>query len=231
MDEWIANESEKYWEKSGPSNDLGPKAIDLYKRFGFFPIGDTCTPGGGSWPWWYHVDEETERRWGEDPAAWWEGFFSYGQRTVGEVSKLSKDTSKRVTSVLPAEKSGEIIIPIIESIVCNIPRVFQVNIINSEGFMPGVPTDFEVEVPGEVSGRGVRGIRVNGLPKSLVSYILRDRVAPVEMELEAYENCSRERLLELIEMDPWTKTEEQAKGLLNSVLSLPFHEEMRKHYK
>ena len=34
-------------------------------------IGDTCNPGGGSWPWWYHTDAETERRWHEDPAAWW----------------------------------------------------------------------------------------------------------------------------------------------------------------
>ncbi|MGQ9596274.1 MAG: family 4 glycosyl hydrolase [Thermoproteota archaeon] len=231
LDEWIARRSEKYWEKIGPSSDLGPKAVDLYRRFGVFPIGDTCTPGGGSWPWWYHVDEATERGWREDPNAFWEGFFSYGRRTVEEIIGLSKDDSIGVTSVFPPEKSGEIIVPIIESIACDIPRVFQVNIINSEGLVPGVPMDFEVEVPGKVSKRGIQGIRVNGLPKPLIAYVLRDRVAPVEMELEAYESSSRERLLELIEMDPWSRTEEQAKGLLNEILSLPYHEEMRQHYK
>ncbi|MEM2088371.1 MAG: hypothetical protein QXF52_06835 [Thermoproteota archaeon] len=230
LDEWISRDSEKYWEKISPSSDLGPKAVDLYKRFGAFPIGDTCTPGGGSWPWWYHTDEETERRWRENPEAWWEGFFSYGRRTVEEIMRISGGT-RRVTEVFPAEKSGEMIVPIIESIACNIRRVFQVNIINSEGLVPGVPADFEVEVPAEVSRRGVQGIRVNGLPKPLVSYILRDRVAPVEVELEAYENGSRERLLELVEMDPWTKSEEQARGLLNKIFSLPYHEEMRQHYK
>ncbi|MEM3029490.1 MAG: alpha-glucosidase/alpha-galactosidase [Thermoproteota archaeon] len=230
LDDWVARDAEKYWEKINPSSDLGPKAVDLYKRFGVFPIGDTCTPGGGSWPWWYHTDKETERRWRENPEAWWEGFFSYGRRTVEEIMRLSGDT-RRVTEVFPAEKSGEMIVPIIESIACNIPRVFQVNIINSEGFVPGVPADFEVEVPAEVSRRGVQGIRVNGLPKPLVAYILRDRVAPVEVELEAYKNGSRDRLLELIEMDPWTKSEEQARSLLNKILSLPHHEEMRQHYK
>ncbi|MEM2350895.1 MAG: hypothetical protein QXT26_00625 [Thermoproteota archaeon] len=229
LDEWIAKNSEKNWEKIGPSSDLGPKAIDLYKRFGVFPIGDTCTPGGGSWPWWYHVDEETERRWMEDPKAWWEGFFLHGQRIVEEMMRLSKDTGRIIAH--PTNKSGEIIVPLIESIACDIQRVFQVNIINSEGFMPGVPMDFEVEVPAEVSRRGIQGIRVKGLPKSLVAYILRDRVAPVEVELEAYENGSGERLLELIEMDPWTKCEEQAKILLNKILSLPHHKEMRQHYK
>lgn len=225
LDEWIARRSEKCWEK------IGPKAVDLYRRFGVFPIGDTCTPGGGSWPWWYHVDEATERGWREDPNAFWEGFFSYGRRTVEEIIGLSKDDSIGVTSVFPPEKSGEIIVPIIESIACDIPRVFQVNIINSKGLVPGVPMDFEVEVSGKVSRRGIQGIRVNGLPKPLIVHVLRDRVAPVEMELEAYESNNRERLLELIEMDPWSRTEEQAKGLLNEILSLPYHEEMRQHYK
>jgi len=231
LDEWIAREAEKYWGRIGPSSDLGPKAADLYRRFGVFPVGDTCTPGGGSWPWWYHTDKETERRWKEDPEAWWEGFFSYSRKTVDRMIKEASDTSKRITSVFPAEKSGEIIIPLIESIACNIPRVFQVNIINSEGLVPGIPTDFEVEVKAEVSKRRVQGIRVSGLPKPLVAYILRDRVAPVEVELEAYESRSRERLLELVEMDPWTRSEEQAKTLLNDILSIPYHEEMRRHYK
>ncbi len=231
LDEWIAREAGKHWEKVGFSSDLGPKAFDLYRRLRVFPVGDTCTPGGGSWPWWYHTDVETERRWKEDPESWWEGFFTYNRETVEKIMRVSLDDSKKVTSIFPTEKSGEIIIPLIESIACDIPRVFQVNIINSEGLVPGVPTDFEVEVKAEVSGRGVRGIRAGGLPKPLVAYILRDRMAPVEVELEAYESGSRERLLELVEMDPWTRSEEQAKGLLNDILSIPYHEEMRQHYK
>ena len=47
LDDWIEKRSASYWEKCDPSSELGPKAVDLYKRFGVFPIGDTCTPGRG----------------------------------------------------------------------------------------------------------------------------------------------------------------------------------------
>lgn len=44
-----------------------------------------------------------------------------------------------------------------------------------------------MEVPALVSKRGIQGNKTNGLPDPLVTYILRDRVAPAEMEIEAYE--------------------------------------------
>ncbi|MCX8170357.1 MAG: hypothetical protein N3E47_00070 [Candidatus Bathyarchaeota archaeon] len=231
LDEWIEKEAPKYWEKCPPSDDLGPKAIDLYRKFGAFPIGDTCTPGGGSWPWWYHVNDETERRWREDPRKWW-GFVFETPKVdpVERLLKIVEDPTIRVIDVFPPEKSGEIIVPLIESIACDIPRIFIVNIMNSGDFVPGVPSNFEVEVPALVSRRGVQGIKTHGLPKPLIAYILRDRVAPVEVELEAYERGSKELLLQLIMMDPWTRSEEQARKLLDEILALPLCEEMRKHY-
>jgi len=105
------------------------------------------------------------------------------------------------------------------------------NIQNSGEFVPGVPLDFEVEIPTLVSKRGIQGIKTDGLPEALVCYILRDRVAPVEVELEAYETGDRELLLQLLLMDPWTRSEEQAKNLLEEILALPYHEEMRQHYR
>ena len=53
----------------------------------------------------------------------------------------------------------------------------------------------------------------------------------VEVELEAYETGSKERMLELIMMDPWTKSEEQAKNLLDGIFALPYHDGMREHYR
>ncbi|MEM2479898.1 MAG: alpha-glucosidase/alpha-galactosidase [Candidatus Bathyarchaeia archaeon] len=231
LDEWIEKEAPKYWEKCPPSDGLGPKAVDLYKKFGAFPIGDTCTPGGGSWPWWYHVDDETERRWKEDPRKWWSFVFEPPREDpVERLLKIAEDPTVRITNVFPPEKSGEIIVPLIESIACDIPRVFQVNIMNSGGFVPGVPENFEVEVPALVSKMGVQGIKTHGLPKPLIAHILRDRVAPVEIELEAYERGSKDLLLQLIMMDPWTRSEEQARKLLDEILSLPRCKEMRDHY-
>jgi alpha-galactosidase len=231
IDDWIRKEATTYWKKCYPSCDLGPKAIDLHQKFGAFPIGDTCTPGGGSWPWWYHINKENEKRWNEDPKAWWESYFAYGKRRVEELINLSKDTSASVSNRFPLEKSNEIIVPLIESIVCDIPRVLQVNIQNSNNFVPGIPSNFEVEIPALVSKKGIQGIETEGLPKPLTMYAIRDRVAPVEVELEAYESKNKELLVELLMMDPWTKSRELAVNFLEDILSLPYHEDMRKHYK
>jgi alpha-galactosidase len=88
-----------------------------------------------------------------------------------------------------------------------------------------------LEVPTLVSKRGVQGIRTNGLPGPVLAHLLRDRVAPVEVKLAAYEMGSKELLHQLILMDPWTRSDAQAEDLLAGVLALPFHEEMHEHYR
>ena len=72
---------------------------------------------------------------------------------------------------------------------------------------------------------------VGNVPPALTAYIVRDRVAPIEVELEAYQTGSKELLLQLILMDPHTKSEGQACRLLDDILALPFHEDMRQHYR
>jgi len=231
LNEWIEKKSQKFFEKCGFSSDVGPKAIDLYRRFSVFPIGDTCTPGGGSWPWWYHTDDETEKKWKEDPKSWWKWVLEPSKEdAVSKLIKAVHDPSVKVTSIYPPQKSRESIINIVESLTCDIPRVYQVNVMNTENLVPGVPLDFEVEVPSLINKKGFKGEKTKGLPKAVTSYLLRDRVATVEVELEAYETGSKKRLLDLILMDPWTRSEEQAKSLLEDILALPQHTEMREHY-
>jgi alpha-galactosidase len=231
IDKWIETEAEEYWKTCLPSDELGPKPIDLYKRFGVFPIGDTATTGGGSWPWWYHIDDTTQKRWNEDPDDWYARYFSGLERGIDKIKRTSEDPSANVTEIFPPKYSGEVMVQMIESIACDIPRVLVGNIVNTGDFVPGVPRNFEVEIPTLVSKRGVQGIKTDGLPKPVLSYLLRDRVAPVELELEAYETGNKELLLQLIMMDAYTCSEDQAKGLLEEILALPYHEEMRQHYR
>jgi alpha-galactosidase len=231
LNAWAEKEAPTYWKTCQASSSLGPKAVDLYRRFGAFPIGDTCTPGGGSWPWWYHIDSQTERQWKEDPHEWWERHhFPHVEEQVARISRVAHDTTTKVSDVFPPRRSGEVIVPLVESIACDIPRVLITNIQNKGDFVAGIPRDFEVEIPALVSKRGIEGIRTDGLPAPLISYALRDRVAPVELELEAYEQGSRELLLQLLLMDPWTRSRAQAQSLLTDILALPYHEEMRQHY-
>jgi len=230
LDRWIETDAPKYWETCKPSDYMGPVAVDLYKRFGVFPIGDTCNPGGGSWPYWYHVDDSTEKNWHESPVLWYADYFAWLDRTVAQIRQVGENSTTKVTEAFPPKLSGEVMVPMIEALACDIPRVLVSNIPNSGDFVPGVPRNFAVEIPTLVSKRGIQGIKTDGLPPALTAYIVRDRVAPIEVELEAYRTGSKELLLQLIFMDPYTTSEVQARQLLDDILALPFHQEMRQHY-
>jgi alpha-galactosidase len=230
LDRWIAEKAPEFWKTCGTCHFVGPKPVDLYRRFGIFPIGDTSNPGGGAWPWWYHADDETEKRWQEDTRAWWKWCSDEADQWSVKLDRLLQDYSSRMTSVFPPVKTDESIIPFIESMACDIPGVFYVNIVNERGYVPGVPLDFAVEIPAQVARGGIEGHAAHPLPRAVLAHILRDRVAPVEMELAAYEHHSKEKLVNLILMDPWTRSEKQARAYLDEVLSQPGHERMREYY-
>jgi alpha-galactosidase len=231
IDEWIEKKAPVYWEAGHNSDDVGPKPVDLYRRLGVFPIGDTAAPGGGAWPFWYHTDDETEKRWQEDPWNWYQGYFHSISKTVEDIKRISGDTSIKVTDYFQPKKSGEVFIEMIESIACDIARPLVVNVPNTHEYVPGIPKDVAVEIQALVSARGVQGIRTNGLPRHILARIFHDRIGPMEMELAAYEQGSYELLLQLVLMDPFTKSIDQAKALLDGILALPYHEEMRQHYR
>jgi alpha-galactosidase len=231
LDRWIAEEAPHYWQTCGTGNELGPKKVDLYRRVGAYPIGDTAGDGGGSWGWWYHADDATERRWHENPGAFWQRFFSGGEQEVAEIGQISADPAARVTEHFPPKMSGETIVPMVEALLCDTPRVIISNIPNSGEFVPGVPRDFQVEVPALVSRRGIQGIQTSGLPPAALAHLLRDCVAPVNLELAAYEARDRTLLLELLMQDPWTRSAEQARGMLEEILALPFHSDINVHYR
>ena len=231
LDRWIEREAPKYEAEGREARGLSRKSIDLYKRFGALPIGDTATAMGASWPVWYHSDEATEKAWGLDPGARW---FRYDERcaeTARENIRMAGDDSIKLAERFPRNPSGEVMIPIIESVACDIPRVIIVNMRNRGGLVPGIPEDFEVEIPALVSKRGIQGIQTRGLPKALLAHILRDRVAPTNLELAAHNMGNRELLLQLVMMDPWNRSEDQAAGLIEEVFALPYHGELREHYR
>jgi alpha-galactosidase len=228
--EWVENESSRYFETCGMSDHMGPKPVDIYKRFGVAPIGDTVTVGGGAWGWWYHLDDDTEMRWQEDPRTWWNGYFTSVERTARENYRISQDPNARVTDYLEPVKSQEQMVPIIESIACNIPHTYIVNIPNTGGLVPGLAEDLAVEVPAAIDESGVRGTPTSGLPTLALQTLIHDRVVPWEIELEAYLMGSRRLLVELVALDPWTGSFPQARQFVSEILAMPEHEEMRRHY-
>lgn len=233
IDKWLETKAEDYW-KTNPEGTLGKKKMDLYRKFGVIPIGDTASITGASWPWWYHSDEDAERSWGTDSRKWWWQYIDYISNTPNRLKSIAEDKSLKINEVfgLDRERStGETMIPIIESISCDIPRIFIVNIQNDGEYIPGIPKDFEVEIPALVSKRGIEGIRTKGLPRPIIAYILRDRIAPVEIELEAFNRGSRELLVQLVLTDKWINSIEKANKFIDEIFALPYHKELREHYK
>lgn len=229
IDRWLESEAEKHWE-THPEGTLGRKKMDLYKKLGVIGIGDTASITGASWPWWYHSDAAVEKRWGTDSREWWHGYLDMMRTAPARL----RETARRPEGLAHRDDmqlTGEPMIPIIESIACDIPRVIIANIQNRGEFVPGIPGDFEVEVPTLVSGRGVQGIETTPLPRAVVAHMLRDRVAPVEIELEAYQMGSRALLTHLVMTDKWITSEQQASDLIDEVFSRPYHAELREHYR
>ncbi|HEU5090468.1 MAG TPA: hypothetical protein VFT99_23600 [Roseiflexaceae bacterium] len=231
IDRWIDEQAEALWAAGKRTGELNPKKCDIYRRVGAFPIGDTAGDGGGSWGWWYHRDDATEARWQENPGRFWNGFFTGGEREVAEIKRIGEDPAARVSEHFPPKPSGETIVPLIEALLCDTERVIISNIPNTAGLVPGVPADFQVEVPALVGKRGIQGIATGPLPPAALAYLLRDCVTPTNLELEAYTHGSRDLLRELVMMDPWTTSLEQANALLDGIAALPYHGELREHFR
>jgi alpha-galactosidase len=229
LDRWIEAESERYFARCDPSDPVGPAAVDLYRRFGAFPIGDTATPGGGSWPAWYHGTAEVEAAWNEDPEGWWRVYFEYVAGRVEEIRRIAEDDTQRVSDHFPPQKSDEVMIRMVEAIACDIPTVLIGNVPNRRGYVPGVPADIAVEIPLLCSARGIEGIETGGLPPVITAWMLRDRIAPVTLELDAYTSGRRDALIQLALTDPYTRSVEQAQMLVGDILAL--HPDMAAHYR
>jgi len=231
LDKWVAEKSEAYFAECGSCSHEGPKPVDLYQRFGAFPIGDTANPGGGSWGWWYHSSDEEDQKWKENGWDWYKGYFEGGIKGVQWMHDRARDNSKPVADMFPKGNSHEPMVPIIEGLVTGRECTVIVNVLNDRQYVPGVPVDYEVEVPALVNSNGVMPVRTDGLPRAVLAHLLADRVAPVEVELQAFARGSRALLVDLLMMDPWTKSRAQAEKLLNEILALPYHTEMREYYR
>ena len=231
LDVWIEESADEYHKKGGISRPLGKKRLDFYKKHGVVGIGDTVSWSGASWPWWYHTDPEIEKEYGEyAPEDGWNGYFNSVGKNAKNIIALAADQERKVSEFLPHLDNDDLMVPLVEAIACDIPRILIVNVVNKGNLVPGVPEDFEVEVPALCSAAGVYPIQTKPLPRHIIAHILRDRVAPVEMELEAYLNGNRDFLEELVLMDKWSVSKEQVARFIDEILALPYHKEMKEHY-
>ena len=236
LDEWIETQAEEHWRTHVATGthdtQMARGTIHQYKMYGLMPIGDTPRRGG----WWYHTDQETKMRWFYPP---WGGPDTHEARAVtreqkdGRIARMTEaayDVDVRITEVFGTNRTREQHVPIIDGLINDNEGQFQVNVRN-DGALAGVPDDVAVEVPAVINIKGIQPLRVEPLPrKVLLECILPDWLR-MERGLEAYKTGDRSMLLYGVLDRHQTRTYDQALAVLEDLMGMAGHEEMRDHYQ
>jgi alpha-galactosidase len=236
IDEWIETKAEEYWESHVPKDefdiDNSRAAVDMYRIYGLFPIGDTVRSGS----WKYHYDLKTKKYWygefgGPDSEVGWASYLRRGEERTRNIFRLAREESDALLfKEFPPVRSREKIVPLIDSIANDKDERFVLDVRN-DGAIPGLPDDVAVEIPVRANRKGIRRKDFQGgLPPRLVRMALIPRLVRLEMALEAFHTGDKSVLLEILHRDARTKSDDQARDVLDGILELPFNEEMRKHY-
>ncbi|MCL2319735.1 MAG: hypothetical protein FWC45_06595 [Treponema sp.] len=235
IDEWIEKEAENYWKNHKPTfgdNQMSRGAVDQYKMYGLFPIGDT--PRFAAW--WQNNSLESKKKYyghlgGFDSEIGWKQYLDDMSKHVEQIERTVTDPKIKASDVFKPVQSDEQIIPIIDSIINDKPAVYQVNIPNSGGIIHGFPENLVIECRGVVDGNGVCGIHEPPLPERIVSGVMIPRWAEAESTIYAAKSLTYEGLLSFLLQDRRTKSFEQAQALLDEWLAAPQNEYIRKRIK
>jgi len=236
LDEWIEKKAEKYWrvwrrkQKNPFDIQMSPAAIDMYRWYGLFPIGD-CVRGG---TWKYHWNLRTKKRWfgptgGPDSEIGWKIYLEMHKEWLSRAVEALHDEKTPLTKILPPKMSQESVVPIINSIANDEKGTYQVNIPN-QGVISGIPDNVVVEVPAEIDGKGIHRIPVESLPKRIIKYVIYPRMMRMEWALEAFIQGGRDHLFDWLITDPRTKSTRQVEKVIDAILSIPENGEMAKHF-
>ncbi len=243
LDRWIDEKAEEHWKSAEYLNgqpwaaeQMSPAAVDMYRLYGLYPIGDTVRSAS---PWWYHTDLRTKQKWfgptgGFDSETSWANYLNSLKETLKQLSGWSGDLAT-LKKVYPPRFSGEQHIPFIDAVANSKEILLQLNVPN-EGAITGLPDDAAMEVPTVVKGAGVHRSKINAerigqLPKRLMAHVLLPRMLRMEQILQAFLEGDRESLLLMIAEDHRTTTFENAKALLEEQLRQPWNSEAAKHYR
>ena len=232
IDEWIEKEAESLWSSDDYPEQMSPGAVDAYRLYGLFPIGDAVR---AATPWWHHGSFEAKQKWygnrgGFDSKIGWDNYL--GEKPVANqrMAKLAASPDVSLLEELPLECSGEQHIRIIDAIANDKETTLQLNIPNN-GSIKHIPDDVLVEIPAVVSGQGIRGEIIGEMPALVTHNVLIPRWVRMENILGAYLTGDRRPLLLSLMDDPRSQSFAQARELIDVVLDQPWNREAAKHYR
>jgi len=223
LDEWIRGKGPDYWANFKPGFSdtcLSFAACEQYKLYGLMPIGDTPRFLG----WWYNYNIEAKKRafggiGGFDSDEGWALYLEGLGANLKRIEDAATNGGVRATDIFKPEPSREQIVPIIESLTFDAERIYQVNIPNKGGLVPGFPEDLAVECPAVVNGAGIHGIAQPKLPPRVFAAGMIPRWQAAETLVNAVMHHDRRMLLlRMLEFHD-TRTFAQAEALLGDVFA------------
>jgi alpha-galactosidase len=167
---------------------------------------------------------------GFDSEIGWPQYLDEKNTRLQNYFRLVRDNSIVLQKELPLKRSGEQHIPIIDAMENDHQCLLELNIPN-KGLISGVADDVVVEVPALVSSRGVQGIQVGELPKKLMLHVINPRINKMEQILYAYTHRDNGSLVLSLLEDNRSRGFEQARALIDELLSQPWNKEAQEYYR
>jgi alpha-galactosidase len=115
--------------------------------------------------------------------------------------------------------SGELAIPIIEGLSCDVPCDLAAVNVPNRGFVPGLPEGAIVEVPATVSGGALAPRVMSRLPEGVLA-LLHTQVSINRLLVQAFEEGSRDLLLQAMLLDPTAQSLRAAVQLIDRMFEL-----------
>ncbi|MDI3516237.1 MAG: hypothetical protein PWP09_303 [Thermotogota bacterium] len=185
IDEWI-NSHSRNWRPTNPFDvQFSPAAIDMYRFYGMFPVGDTVRNG----TWKYNRDLETKKKWhgepwgGADSEIGWRWYEEQLTMVIKLLNIIASEKNFKLLSpqsydalfkslnlpeeaieqikreaesiINPEKPSGEQHVPFIKAITGRGKERLVLNVPNKGRILEDIPEDVIVEVPVIVDENGI----------------------------------------------------------------------------
>lgn len=240
LDEWIETKGEEYWRTHVAERthdiQMSRGTIHQYKMYGLMPIGDTPRTSTNTSSWWYHTDLATKKRWfgepfgGPDTEVARPFYVANLEKRLQQMNEVANDPKAKVTDIFGTQKTREQQVPIIDALTNNVEGRFQVNVPN-RGRIEGIPDDVVVEGQAIIDATGIHPIKPTQLPRKIMLEQVFPRWLEMERNLESYRSGDLSMLLWSALTNHQTRTYEQAVAVIQDLLAMTGHEELRAHFK
>jgi alpha-galactosidase len=196
----------------------------LLRRFGLYP--SPASNHVGEYIGWAHEFCANELDWFYDPAegAPWQTGNVPDYMSVQDAFGTEHPFKKQQQKPQPIEEqalepSGELAIPILESLACGEHRQLDAINVPNRGLISNLPEGMVVEVPATSDGTGVHPKRMQPLPEAIAA-IIRLQASINKLLVEAFAEQSKSKLLQAVLLEPTVTSYRGAVEMVDEMLAL-----------